>query len=118
MELKYNDIIKRGFITKCEGELLNSNYLRKVNLIDDDGDTEGIWVNLLTKDNTDIYDGTTHGDFFYGVLQNHALCFAPQGSWGMVIKCITQGDARAISYVKLPDKNKLSKYQAEFVCTN
>jgi len=97
-------VITRGYITKKEAETLDSNYLRKINLIDSDDDVEGIWVNLLSKENTDIYDnGDSHDEHFFGVLQNDALAFAPNKSWGITVECITQGDSRAIAHAKKPE---------------
>lgn len=103
MELQVSEIIARGYIKKEESELLDSNLIRKINLIDDDGDGESIWVNLLNSEGTNIYDGKSHGDHIYGVLLNNAVVFLPNQSWGVVIKIITQGENRSISYAKLPD---------------
>ena len=97
--MEIDEIIARGYITKEEVKQLDSKLLRKINLIGRDGDSEGIWANLLNEENLKIYDDDSTGVDFYVVLQNNALAYYPNRSWGLVVKCVSQGLNRPKSHV-------------------
>jgi len=87
-------IIERGFILRSEREkvMKDENY-SKVNLVNSDGDSEGIWISIIQG--REHYDNDkSNGDTVYGVLANHALCFFPNPTWGRVVHFQTNGSQR------------------------
>ena len=64
----------------------------KVNLIHPDGDTEGLWGKLATKEDKEIYDRDTQGDKITVFIMNQALVSGP--TWGVRIQITTQHGSR------------------------
>jgi len=90
-------IIKRGFILKSEREeVMKDDNFSKVNLVDSEGDSEGIWISII-KGKEHYDNNNSSGDTIYGVLANHALCFFPNPTWGRVIHFKTNGNQRPTS---------------------
>lgn len=90
-------IFERGFVTAAEVKLVSFQEMAvKVNLIDDEGDSEGIWLALITERDREAYSSRSTGEEIRGVLLNHALAFFPNPTWGRVIKGTTQGVSRPV----------------------
>jgi len=90
-------IFKRGFITRAESEAADLDKLAsKVNLVDKNGEVEGIWVAFITAEDGKLYNGTGQGETLRAVLLNHALHFFPNPSWGRVIEGKTKGSVRPV----------------------
>jgi hypothetical protein len=104
--MKYTEIVKgldpnkvyeRGFITQEEAKLLKEQGSGKINLVADDGGTEGIWSMLISKEDADLFgDDSSVGKEINVILANHALCFFPNPSWGRVITGKTNGQSRPV----------------------
>ena len=87
-------IIERGFILKSEQEeVMVDENLSKVNLVDEEGQVEGIWTYII-KGKEQYKDDQSKGDPVVAVLANQALCWYPNPSWGRVIEFTTNGSIR------------------------
>lgn len=70
-----------------------SKNLMKCKLHRNDKDIEGIWISVSDEINK-LINKDTSGDKFIGRLENDAIHFFPNGSWGMHILCETDGENR------------------------
>ncbi len=90
-------IFERGFVTTEETHAVDlGKFGSKINLEDEDGEREGIWIAFITEEDRELYHGNTTGETVRGVLLNHALCFTPNPTWGRVLIGKTNGDQRPI----------------------
>jgi hypothetical protein len=90
-------IYARGFVTKAESESVElSDFASKVNLDDNDGNCEGVWVAFITSEDRKLYDGSSTNKTLRAVLLNDALYFYPNRSWGRVITGKTNGQNRPV----------------------
>lgn len=91
-------VFKRGFVTKEESESVElSCFGSKLNLVDSEGDSEGIWGAFITEEDRKKYnDNSSSGEEVRCILLNHAVCFFPQPSWGRVLTGKTKGSSRPI----------------------
>jgi hypothetical protein len=64
----------------------------KINIIHDDGSSEGIWACFATPKDKAIYDGDTRGAQITVYLMNHALINGP--TWGAKLVVATRGASR------------------------
>jgi len=89
-------IFERGFITQKEAETVElSDFGSKINLVDPEGEIEGIWVAFLTEEDKKKYnDDRSSGEEIRCVLLNHALCFYPNPTWGRMLVGKTCGPQR------------------------
>lgn len=76
--MNVEEIIKRGFIKENEAnQVMNKeSNLTKINLQDREDFSESIWAVLIKQTN----------EVSYVVLANHAICFMPARSWGLVLE--------------------------------
>ena len=112
--INFQDIIKRGFITKEEqDEVMDDKYLTKVDIVNnqDDG-SEGIWCSVITDKNLKLYNSNSFEKEIYVVLSNHALEWMPNPTWGMVVKATTKGKSRPIVQAEEQEQYLAKIYKA------
>lgn len=67
--------------------------IHKVNLIYEEGDSEGVWATFLTEEDKAAYYTETFGVKYNAVLMNHPLGWQGR-QWGEVIVATTRGTGR------------------------
>lgn len=81
----------------------------RVNLIYEDGSTEGVWAVFCDKDSKKKYLSEKK-EKIYMRLANHPLGWA-NALWGMKIVAYTQGEGRPIAYEKENYEMYLKEYE-------
>lgn len=83
----------------------------KVNLVYDDGSTEGVWAVFCDKDSKKKYGSTkSQNEKIHMRLVNHPLGWA-NALWGMKIVAYTQGEGRPEAYEKENYEVYLKEYE-------
>lgn len=96
-ELDAQLIFERGFVTNEEAKAVTlSVFSSKVNLEDDEGQIEGIWLALITEEDRTLYEESSIGKKIRGVLLNDGLAWYPHKTWGRVIEGVTKGNSRPV----------------------
>lgn len=74
---------------------INEKNLRKVNLVRDGADSEGVWA-AFSDEGVKQYDSDKGTSAYSGVciLQNNALHFFPRASWGLYVPVKFNGNTR------------------------
>lgn len=74
---------------------LKEENLRKINLVWDGADSEGVWA-AFSDEGVKQYDANTNSTTYTGVciLQNSALHFYPMNSWGLYVPVRFNGNTR------------------------
>jgi hypothetical protein len=98
MKIVASRVYKRGYLTKEEVPLVDMTKTFKINLIDEYGQSEGMWSVYLTDKVKKDYDKNVEGLVLPCILINNALCYFPNRSWGIVVNARTTGQGRPVAY--------------------
>lgn len=84
-------------LEESEVQTLHTTFgAHKVNLLYEEGDSEGVWATFPTEEDKAAYYGETRGVAYKAVLLNDPLGWQGR-QWGDVIVATTRGSARPIA---------------------
>lgn len=86
---------KDGKTLNFEEFPINEKNLRKINIVWDGADSEGVWA-AFSDEGVKQYDADVNSPSYTGVciLQNNALHFFPRASWGLYVPVRFNGSTR------------------------
>lgn len=84
-------------LEEAEVQTLHATFgAHKINLLYEEGDSEGVWATFPTEEDKAAYYGETRGVAYKAVLLNEPLGWQGR-QWGDVIVATTRGSARPIA---------------------